>query len=529
MSTGAAPPPASGGLKSTLKVAVPLLALVGVVFGVTYLAQYTPTTNPDDKGKEGAKSGPSGEPPLRFFTSARRWDPPKLSDPGYRHLPLLAPSLVVPPEDDRVFRFTIPDRTFQGFYEPDPDKPRATQFWFENRNPNSVTMQLKGVSCTSCTGGRLAAIPTNTTKTLLHHSALAALPIGPFNPFGVGLTQPGAALFGMSKPEGDLTPLQWTHHQFTNPADVKFQVPAANNPDGWSPQWGILELTFKVYAKAGSQPDPLRAGFATQVDGTPQSGGNDFLIAFESAAAFELSRMAIDVGKLDPLSGDREYEVILYSNTRGPGSEFGDLSVPNALVQSPDGVTDPVKFVEVTKIVRVPDAELAEVTRQLADEYKRLARARAAYRLTVVVRPKVGEARMDLGLLERTVSLAVSNAPAQQLTVKAVVRGSVWLDNDRTDYELKTFPGARGHTEEIKLTTEKPGTELAIVKGECKPDDFTYTLEKLPELSGQGQYKLKITIAPNQVFGQVKGVIVLEVKGPTPQRIRIPFKGQSTL
>ena len=34
-----------------------------------------------------------------------------------------------------------------------------------------------------------------------------------------------------------------------------------------------------------------------------------------------------------------------------------------------------------------------------------MARVRSAYRVTVVVRPKVGETRLDIGLMERTVSL----------------------------------------------------------------------------------------------------------------------------
>lgn len=518
MSLGATPPPAPGGTKSALKVAVPLAALVGVVFGITYLAQYTPTTD-DPQPKDGTTPGgpPSAEPPLRFFTSARRWDPPLLAAPGYRHLPLLAPSAVAPPDSAQAFPFSLQDRIFQGFYESDKEKLRATQFWFENRNPNPVVMQLKGVSCSACTGARLAAIPPETTRNLFQHAALSMLPLGAFNGYGVGLVQPAA----------NLTQLSWTQTQFKDDQNATFQVPAAPAPpDRWAPQWGILELTFTV---SDNPKLPLTADFATQVQGTgtPQTGGHRFVLMFDVAKPCELSRSVIDAGTLDPLDGDRPYEFLVYSNTRGPGSEFGDLAEPSSLVQAPSGVTDPVKFVEVTKVVRIPEADLAGVTEQLFLDQKRPSKVRAAYRVTVTVRPKVGETRMDLGLMERTVSLTVGTV-TQQLLVKAMVRGAVWLDSDRTEVELKTFRGSMAHTEDVALTTEKTGVELTVVKDECKPSGFDFILEKQPDRGGQGHYRLKIAVGPNQVFGQIKGVVVLEVKGPNPQRIRIPFKGSAT-
>jgi hypothetical protein len=75
--------------------------------------------------------------------------------------------------------------------------------------------------------------------------------------------------------------------------------------------------------------------------------------------------------------------------------------------------------------------------------------------------------------------------------------------------------------------------ELVVVKEECEarkkraPKDFDFVLEKRPDSGGQGHYRLNIVIAPGKVFGQFDGVVVLEVKGPNPQRIRIPFKGSS--
>lgn len=506
-------PPVAGGLKSALKVAVPLVALVGVVFGITYLSVYIPPKPPEPPPGE-PRPG-TGGPPLVFFTSARGWDPPNLSAPGYQHFPLLAPSRIGSSEGEPTASFSLSNRIFPGYFE-HGETVRRTQFWFENRNDKSVTMQLQRVSCSACSGARLAAIPPETTKQLFQHTAIAALPLGAFHGFGVGLVQPAASL----------TQLQWTEYAFRDNPHATFHVPAATNPDKWSPQWGILELTFQV----GEKPVvPLRAHFATQVDGTTQTGDNTFGIMFEAANGFELSRTSIDAGVLGPLSGDSEYQLIVYSNTRGPGSEFGDLLPPSCLVQAPAGIVDPVKFVEVTKVERIPDTGLVDVAERLASEFKRLTNVRAAYRVTIALHPKVGETRLDIGQFERTVAVTVGGVTAtRQVTVKAVVRGAVWVDNDPSEIELKTFRGAVGTTEWLNLTTEKTGMELVVVPSECKPEGFEFALEKQPDRGGQGHYRLRITVPPGRKFGQFSGVVVLEVKGPNPQRIRIPFKGSST-
>lgn len=505
-STATSPPTASNnGLMSTVKIAVPLLALVGVVFGVTYITMYTPPKEQDDENKSNTTNGPSsGEPPLVFFTSARQWDPPLLKG-EYREFPLLAPSAIAPPQPGKPFSFTLQDRLFQGFYETDLQNYRKTAFWFENRNPHPVTMQLKGLSCSACTGGQLAAIPPEVTKNLLQHTAISVLPTGMFSGFGVGLVEPAA----------QLTKLDWTHYQFKDHRDAAFHIPAATNPDKWSPQWGILELTFGV--GAGERKDPLRALFATKVDGTSQTGNNDFAIMFMVAPACFVSKASIDLGKLDLLSNDREYELFLYSATRGPGSEFGDLETPSCIVQMPSGAMDPVEFVKVSPPERIPEKDLTDVENQLQS------RVRTAYKIKVTIHPKVGDQRMGIGLFERTLSLTAGSV-TQQVQIRAMVSGVAWLENGRTDIDIGSYSGKNSHSASIDIITESPKTELVIVKDECKPTNFTYELEKQPIREGRGHYKLKITVPPGQ-FGKVKGQAVLDVKGSTPQRMLIPVLG----
>jgi hypothetical protein len=518
MSAGAEPKP-SGGPTSALKVAVPLVALVAVVFGLTYITQYTPKT--EEEKTDTGPAGPAGEPPLRFFNSVRHWDPPLLkAELGYRHLPLLAPSAVAPSSEE-AFAFSLQDRTFQGVYEQSTQHQRATQFWFENRNPATVLMQLKHVSCGSCTGGRVAGIPPEATRSILQHAALTALPVGLFNPFGVALTQPVGEL---ARPDA----LQWTTHTFDAPdkSTVTYRVPAAPaNPDKWTAQWGILELRFKVNAAPGDSPKPLDIHFAALVeDGSGRQAMNQFRIAFEVARPFELSRTVLDAGRLDALSGEKRFDLLVYSATRGPGSEFGDLEPPVGAVS--DG---PSKFVEVVKVERVPEGELAEVAEQVATDQKKLTRVRAAYRVAVVFRPVAGDARLDIGKFEQALSFA-SGGTTGQATVKAVVNGPVRLDSGNSEIELTTFSGGKGTAQTFDLTTDAAGVELGLVDAECQPPGFKFTLEKQPSRDDRGHYKLRVAVPGGQVFGPIlKGAaVVLEVKGPNPQKMRIPVKGTAT-
>lgn len=522
MSSGANPSPASGGLKSALKIAVPLVALVGVIFGVTLFSMYTAPTPEAEKTPGVGDTGPTAaEPPLRFFSSARRWDPPSLA-PEYRHLPNLAPSR--DPSKEVPSEYSLQDRVFQGFYEPGPDTPRRAAFWFENRNPRPVLMQLRGVSCGACSGGRVAAIPPELTKAYLQRSALAALPLGPFNAFGVGLADPAA----------EFAKLDWNTQKFSEHPNALYKVPAAPAaPDPWAPQWGVLELTFTV---AKDPRIPLTADFATQVEGTAQSGAHRFAIFFAPAEACAVSRPVIDAGEINQLTGDREYQFLVYSTTRGPGSEFGDLDAPVCTVQATPGL-DPGPFVAVTKVVRVPEGELFEVAQETA-KAGQFTNVRAAYRVTAALRPQVGDARLDIGALERTIFITVGTATTA-VRVTATVRGAVWLANNKPDIELPTFKGRLGTVHTTELVAESAGLDLAVVEDECKPRFFKYELTPKPDRGGQGYYELKVTVPATRQYGAIdrSAVVVLEVRpkkpagaapnapAPPGQRVRIPVRG----
>ena len=113
--------------------------------------------------------------------------------------------------------------------------------------------------------------------------------------------------------------------------------------------------------------------------------------------------------------------------------------------------------------------------------------------------------------------------------MKANVNGPGALVNG-TQMELGSFPSPRGTTESFTIETVQPGVELSLVREQTQPEYMQVALEKQPDVSGRGCYKVKVTIPANKQSGDIShGVVVLDVKGQNPRRVRIPVKGYGTL
>jgi hypothetical protein len=490
-------------VNQTLKIAIPVVVGMAVIFGVTFFAQYTPKSG-ENEGEGG--SGGGNEPPLRFFSSERHWDPSPLA--------------------------SLQHRTFPGFYER-VDAPNAAAFWFENRNPKPVRMQIAKVSCSSCSGARVAPIPPATARAVLEMTAVSALPHGLFAGLPVGFAGPAAAL-APPKPGEAPAPhhLQWQAYTFKDNPRAEYQVPAANPDDKWAPQWGVLELTFSV--RGGETQKTLSAEFGTWVEGSRQVVPAQFQLSYEGVDPFDLSRETIDVGELSEESTPREAEVLVYSSTRDPDV----LGRPKVVVQmAAGGVGEPGQFVTASEPVRVPPGELPAVAAALSAQVKRPVRVEAAYRFTVTVSPKVGDKRADLGPLDRDVFVSLTTdltAPGKGVKVRGTVRGGVWLDNGQREINVGNYSFAKETpSRAYTIITDDPAAALAVVpydkdKNPATPDFLQLALEKQPAAADRGSYKLTVTVPPGRKSGPWAGFVVLEVAGPKPQRIRIPIRGNGT-
>lgn len=518
-------------MKSSLKIAVPVIAMIAVIFGVTFFSQYTPPSEDESKG-----TGPSStDPPLRFFSSTRTWDPPDFRSTfarRYQGLPLLAPS-ADPAKEDTPFKFSVQDRIFPGYFEVQSDAvgpKNSADFWFENRHTNPVTMQLRWVSCGACSAGWVAPIRADVTRQLIQSSFVSVLPQGLFNGLPLGLAGPAANLH----PDR----MKWQRHSFLNNPNVVYRVPAAETDDPWSPQWGILKLQFSV-GNLGPKIPPLAADFLTTVEGTPISETNRFMIAFEGVPAFELSVPSIDIGEMNENSEPKQFEVIAFSSTRGRGhigtGDLGDLSVPTARVAMPLAQGgDPGDFVQIGAPVRVEDTDLPFIADQLATRQQKPKRFRveAAYRFPVTVNPRIGEARIDIGQMERDLYFTLPGVE-QKVALRGMVTGVVWLDNNQHDIELPRFDVSKGYVKDFNLITARTNAVVTVLNDQCRPRYLQVSLEKNPKppAGDRGYYVLRLKIPPSAENPMVKpgtwsGEIVLEVKGASMQRIRIPVRGR---
>jgi hypothetical protein len=254
----------------------------------------------------------------------------------------------------------------------------------------------------------------------------------------------------------------------------------------------------------------------------------EFAVVFQVAQPCEVWPPTINVKRLDQLSTEKEHRFLVFSSTRGTGSEFGDLPLTAADItaQAAGGAPDTIGFLQVTKIERVPDADLSDLSFELSRQRKAATRVRAAYTVTVLLRPQVGDKRLEIGTIDRTVSVTAGGS-VQQVHFTGLVRGAVWLDEDRNEIEMTAFRGGEGTRQEFNLVTEQSSIELALVKEECKPDYYTYELVKVPDRDNL--YKLVISIKAGKQFGAKSGEVVLEVKGPMAQRIRIPVRSRGQL
>lgn len=478
-------------MKSTLKVLVPIVLLLGGVFGLTYLMQYAPRS-------EDTKGGPeleTAKKPLQFFSSRRAWIPRQFYD-------LAVANGDTPPN--------LFDTLFPGFYEPGVEHNSAS-FWFKNTSSKKVTIQLQGVSCVSCSGGRVAPIPPPVADQILQMAAITSLPMG----FASGLPA------GMAGPAANLGGLKWQYHKFDKPKDeVTYEVPEAPSGAGqWSAeQWAILELQFLAKPVVGL--NSLQARFQTRRLGETEAFDEEFGINYLTANPFDLDRTTIDVGELTESSASQTHEILAYSCTR---SNLGDMKLSVRLPPGAGGEAG--SFVSVGKPVPVPESQHFALMEKVGTARKQPVRFRSAFMIPITITPQVGETKLDFGRLDRNVLVELGTASVP-IRVTGTMRGPIRLVGAK-GIDFGYFAYTDEQTAAVTVETERSSIELQLLPAQTQPKFLKLELKRQPDIGDRGIYKLKATLPAKEQLGEIEdGVVVLESKGPNPLRIRIPVTGR---
>lgn len=451
-----------------------LAMLVGVVFVLTVVRQYTATDEP----KPG-DSAAVGVPLL--FSTTKMYPDPNGDDLGRRH--------------------------FVGVHEVSSDLV-AAPFWFRHPHAEPVTVTVVGRSCTSCTSARVAMVPPDRTALLARTAAVDALA----HPAGGGLMTALAAA-------GLVADLDWKTLEFEKPYAGVVLPPCSTPGDPLA--LGVLQLDVKV---TGIGPKQLDATVGTQLGARPAEYQR-FEVAVMGAAPFALDRDSVPLGDLPEGSASRDGSFNVWSATR----TFDRFPPPAAAVNIPDG------FVSVERPVALTPDQLIEVGRKVAGPNQTL-RVLSGYRVPVTVHrrrpagvPGDGPAEPDVGPFDRQVSVAGPGTSTATVRYSGTVTGAVSL-TDGGLIDLKDFHADAGvDRNNVELVSVRPDLVLTVDAAAGKPAFLKATLGPPRDEAGRRYWSLRVTIPPGASLGELPpdaAVVLTGTSSAGPVRVRLPVKGR---
>jgi len=195
-------------------------------------------------------------------------------------------------------------------------------------------------------------------------------------------------------------------------------------------------------------------------------------------------------------------------------------------VQMPLGVDgEPGPFVAAGKPVPVPESRYLELMKLGSEAKKGPVRFRSAFIVPITISPKVGDAKMDIGRLERSVNFRLGSE-VQTVRVTGSMRGPIYLAGSK-EIGFGNFHYVDEQSVVVKVESERADLELRIVPELTQPKTLKLDLKREPNIGDRGLYSLKATLPGREQLGEIKdGVVVLEAKGPNPLRLRIPVTGR---
>ena len=465
-------------MKKTLtQVVLPIAGLIGLVFGITYITNYSANT-PINKG--GTGNLVSSHESLKF------------------------PILVAGPNPNVYFM-----KYRKTSYE--VEEPGHHDFWFRNVKDQNVRIAFTGASCT-CVGADLGIIPPDAWSNFLSQSCIAGVP----GLVGSPLVSALSAVMLQSK-------IEW---QPLAAAGMKKEaaVPAASEQNG--PQMGIVRVNWK--GKEGAKG--ISAHIVAQLPNTT-ANAIDLETKYNVVPPYDIfvsgnRNPELRLGELHPFSSVQR-EFICWSRTR---PELNIIVSANDLNEMKD-------CIEWTQPERLSDEESKILSAKLAEGPDHPVLVSSAYRVKLQVYErrevvKNGDKilrQLDLGPIDFVLKTIMGEGQPVSVRVVGVVRGDVRLreeDNDRIDFGT-AFPSSESKAKTVTLTSQKQGLDIELIKKDCTPDYLGVTLTPGSEIEGRKQWQLRVSIPADTLSGSLSdGRIVLRIKDQdaSTRKIRIPVK-----
>jgi len=461
-------------VRSNLLAGLGVGMMLAVVFGVTFIGQYTggpekDIVKPDDPA---AIVGL----PLLFAKNEMAYDPTS--------------------ED-------LDKKYFNGTFEV-TDQLHKVNFWFKNPHPQPVSFTVRGRSCSACTSANVAVADPAAMKRFEAQTATARL--------GVGAAPVPDLLTPMAH-LALLNSLTWQPLNFETP-ELGVTIPAA--PDADTPTWGVFQVVVKV---TGVGPKRLAAEVGMAVGKSP-TVKQVFGVTIFGAAAFDVAPRKLELGDFPEGSEPRVTELLYWSATRTQE----ELPTPSVSVNLPDG------FVRVGGALPLTAAELESLT---ATKALGATRVKGGFRIPLTVLRKLpltgtaAAAQLDVGPFERQVGITSLGSSAVSVAVTANVTGVLSLRGGGV-IDLEHFNGRSGINKSVVVVSDRADLVLELVPDECYPKFVKVALGSVAEVAGRREWAIKLTVPPDACQSDLPpgSAVVLRAKsGGETVKVKLVMKG----
>lgn len=465
-------------MNSTLKTALPIGLVVLMVFGITFMSQFTAPAPPAvDRDEE------------------------QLA------LPLIVGNAEV--KHDPVPTAPAHDRFFTGNFEVGTDETRnRVGFVVRNARPTNVFLTALPPSCAACTSARGAAIPAPVLRNYFQHVAAGSL-WSPYPTFDLV----SAVAWAQARPK-----LAWHEFVFDDKSS-KFELPGATAADGEA--WGLIELGFKM--STATAPSPKHAAFdVLDSAGNKLSPPYPFTVVVGGREAQEIHYPEFEVPELSDTSTAHNFEFICISATRT------ELPPPTVSVEGNDphialAKPIPLNARELDLVSRVASAKPQSGGGLVPIQYL------SGYRIPGSIQKDAGGRSIDLGPYEKNLFIGAGPGIVLQKPTRVKLHGSV-VGAIRLEginkIDFGSYDGNFVQKKDARLWTERKGLELEIVPELCSPNFLKVALAKPTFEADRTYWSLAVSIPAKEGRSPPwDGFIYLRSKGEKPLNIRIQVSG----